>query len=107
MMAERTDRAESQRRLDQSRRLVAEPSDPLTKERLNQLVRDLEEKLRLKPRPSYLREMSASGQKQNPNPSHVATVIISRPPLSAIFGLIQRSKNPPANPRLLANRGHQ
>jgi hypothetical protein len=35
------------RRLEQSRRLAAEPSDPLTKERLKQLVTDLEEQLRL------------------------------------------------------------
>ena len=46
-MAESTDRLELQRRLDQSRRLVAEPSDPLTKERVGQLVRDLEEQLLL------------------------------------------------------------
>ena len=47
MAAESADRRELQRRLDQSRRLAAEPSDALTKERLNQLVRDLEEQLRL------------------------------------------------------------
>jgi hypothetical protein len=35
------------RRLEQSRRLAAEPSDPLTKVRLKQLVTDLEEQLRL------------------------------------------------------------
>ena len=35
MVAESADRSELQRRLDQSRRLAAEPSDPLTKERLN------------------------------------------------------------------------
>jgi hypothetical protein len=47
-VADSTDRLELQRRLDQSRRLAAEPNDPLTKERLNQLVRDLEGELRLK-----------------------------------------------------------
>lgn len=42
------DRKELQRRLEQSRRLAAEPSDPLTKERLRALVADLEEQLEQK-----------------------------------------------------------
>jgi hypothetical protein len=46
-VAESTDRKELQRRLEQSRRLAAAPSDPLTKERLIKLVEDLEEQLRL------------------------------------------------------------
>jgi hypothetical protein len=45
MVVESTDRKELQRRLDQSRRLATELSDPLTKERLNALVRDLEEQI--------------------------------------------------------------
>jgi hypothetical protein len=49
MMVESPDRKELQRRLDQARRL-AKLSDPLTKERLDQLVVDLEEQLRL-PKP--------------------------------------------------------
>ena len=46
-MSESSDRNELRRRLEQSRRLAAEPSDPLTKERLKQLAADLEEQLRL------------------------------------------------------------
>jgi hypothetical protein len=45
-MSESSDRNELLRRLEQSRRLAAELSDPLTKERLKQLVTDLEEQLR-------------------------------------------------------------
>jgi hypothetical protein len=45
--AESADRKELQRRPDQSYRLAAEPNDPLTKDRLDQFVRDLEEQLRL------------------------------------------------------------
>jgi hypothetical protein len=46
-VSESSDRNELLRRLEQSRRLAAEPSDPLTKDRLKQLVTDLEEQLRL------------------------------------------------------------
>jgi hypothetical protein len=46
-VSESRDRNELLRRLEQSRRLAAEPSDPLTRERLKQLVNDLEEDLRL------------------------------------------------------------
>jgi hypothetical protein len=38
---------ELQRRLEQSRRLAALPSDPLTKERLDALVLDLEGQMEL------------------------------------------------------------
>jgi hypothetical protein len=41
----RTDREELLRRLAQARRLALEPSDPLTRERLAQLVEDLELRL--------------------------------------------------------------
>ena len=41
----RTDREELLRRLAQARRLALEPSDPLTRERLAQLVEDLEMRL--------------------------------------------------------------
>ena len=41
----RRDRAELNRKLAQARRLALEPSDPLTRERLAQLVEDLEFKL--------------------------------------------------------------
>jgi hypothetical protein len=42
-----TDRQELQRRLEQARRLVREQCfDPLTAERLAQLIRDLEERLK-------------------------------------------------------------
>jgi hypothetical protein len=47
-VAKGPDRTELQWRLEQARRLAAEPSDPLTKERLTQLVGDLEEQLRPK-----------------------------------------------------------
>jgi hypothetical protein len=46
-VSESSDRNELLRRLEQSRRLAAKPSDPLTRERLKQLVNDLEEELRL------------------------------------------------------------
>lgn len=39
---DRRQRAELDRRLDQARRLALEPSDPLTRERLAQLIEDLE-----------------------------------------------------------------
>ena len=41
----RRDHAELNRKLAQARRLALEPSDPLTRERLAQLVEDLEFKL--------------------------------------------------------------
>jgi hypothetical protein len=45
-MSVRTDRKELERRLEQARRMAKQPLDPLTKERLEKLVRDLEEQLR-------------------------------------------------------------
>jgi hypothetical protein len=45
-MNEQSDRKELERRLEQARRLAAETIDPLTKERLQKLVFDLEEQLR-------------------------------------------------------------
>lgn len=42
------DRKELQRRLEQSRRLADQPSDPLTRERLTALVADIEEQLEQK-----------------------------------------------------------
>lgn len=45
-MTENDDRAELERRLEQARRMAALPVDPLTKERLEKLVRDLEEQLK-------------------------------------------------------------
>jgi DNA-binding ferritin-like protein len=44
-MTETTDREELKRKLDQARRLAAEPSDPLTTERLSKLIAELEEQL--------------------------------------------------------------
>ena len=41
----KTDRAELQRRLDLARRMAAHPVDALTRERLDQLVRDIEAEL--------------------------------------------------------------
>jgi hypothetical protein len=41
----RRDREELERRLAQARRLALEPSDPLTRERLAQLVEELEYQL--------------------------------------------------------------
>jgi hypothetical protein len=41
----RRDREELERRLAQARRLALEPSDPLTRERLVQLVEELEYQL--------------------------------------------------------------
>jgi hypothetical protein len=43
---DRRDREEFERRLAQARRLALEPSDPLTRERLAQLVEELEYQLR-------------------------------------------------------------
>jgi hypothetical protein len=45
-MAQKSDRRELERRLDQARRMVAEPIDPTTKARLKKLVQNLEEQLR-------------------------------------------------------------
>jgi hypothetical protein len=45
-MTEKSDRKELERRLEQARRMVREHDDPLTKERLSKLIRDLEEQLR-------------------------------------------------------------
>jgi hypothetical protein len=45
-MSDSNDRTEIERRLDQARRMAASALDPLTKERLNQLVRDSEDLLR-------------------------------------------------------------
>jgi hypothetical protein len=38
----RTNRRELERKLEQARRLAAEPTDPLTRERLAELVEELE-----------------------------------------------------------------
>ena len=46
-MAESTDRKELERRLEQARRFSGLALDPLTKERLQRLVHELEEQLRL------------------------------------------------------------
>jgi hypothetical protein len=46
-MAESSDRKELERRLEQAKRIADLPVDPLTKERLQRLVRELEEQLRL------------------------------------------------------------
>jgi hypothetical protein len=45
-MAQKSDRKELERRLDQALRMAAEPVDPTTKARLKELVQDLEEQLR-------------------------------------------------------------
>lgn len=45
-MADGSDRAELERRLAQARRLAGDAIDALTKERLEKLIRDLEEQLR-------------------------------------------------------------
>jgi hypothetical protein len=45
-MANGSDRKELERRLQQARRMAREHDDPLTKERLEKLIRDLEEQLR-------------------------------------------------------------
>jgi hypothetical protein len=44
-MAEKSDRKELERRVEQARRMAA-GADPLTKERLEKLIRDIEEQLR-------------------------------------------------------------
>jgi hypothetical protein len=45
-MSEKSDRKELERRLEQARRMAAEQTDPLTKERLAKLIGDLQEQLR-------------------------------------------------------------
>jgi hypothetical protein len=45
-MIKKSDRNELQRRLEQARRMAGDHHDPLTKERLAELIRDLEEQLR-------------------------------------------------------------
>jgi hypothetical protein len=42
----RWDREELERKLEQARRLALEPTDPLTQERIAQMVEDLEFQLR-------------------------------------------------------------
>jgi CRP-like cAMP-binding protein len=44
-MNEKSDREELQRRLEQAKRAVALLNDPLTTERLQKLIEDLEERL--------------------------------------------------------------
>jgi hypothetical protein len=46
-MGESKDREELKRRLAQAKRMAELPVDPLTKERLQRLVHELEEQLRL------------------------------------------------------------
>ena len=45
-MGESKDRPELERQLEQSKRMAASVTDPLTNERLQQLIRDLEDQLR-------------------------------------------------------------
>jgi hypothetical protein len=45
-MIEKSDRKELERRLEQARRMARDHDDPLTKERLAKLIRDLEGQLR-------------------------------------------------------------
>ncbi len=45
-MSEKSDRKELERRLAQARRMAKQPFDQLTKERIERLIRDLEEQLR-------------------------------------------------------------
>ena len=46
-MAESNDRKELERRLEQAKRIADLAPDPITKERLQRLVQELEEQLRL------------------------------------------------------------
>ena len=46
-MDEKSDRKELERRLAQAKRMVAEPTDAVTRERLQRLVQELEEQLRM------------------------------------------------------------
>jgi hypothetical protein len=48
-MAQTSDRKELERRLEQARRMAGISYDTLTQERLTQLIRDLEEQLRVPP----------------------------------------------------------
>jgi hypothetical protein len=43
---ENSRREDLEKKIEQSRRLAAEPTDPVTKERLNKLVEELEKQLR-------------------------------------------------------------
>jgi hypothetical protein len=52
-MAAETDRNEVERRLKQVRRLSSIANDAVTRERMNQLARDLEDQLK-KPEPAHL-----------------------------------------------------
>jgi hypothetical protein len=45
-MDEKSDRKELQRRLEQAKRMAAMPADPVTNERLQKLVEELQEQLR-------------------------------------------------------------
>lgn len=45
-MAKKSDRKKLERRLEQARRMATDHDDLLTKERLAQLIRDLEDQLR-------------------------------------------------------------
>jgi hypothetical protein len=45
-MTEKSDRRELERRLEQARRMAREAVDALTKERLEELIRDIEDQLR-------------------------------------------------------------
>jgi hypothetical protein len=46
-VAEKSDRKELERRLERAIRMAAEPTDAVTKERLQRLVQELEEQLRV------------------------------------------------------------
>ena len=45
-MTEKSDRKELERRLEQARRVLRSQPDPVTRERIEKLVSDLEEQLR-------------------------------------------------------------
>ena len=45
-MDDKSDRKELERRLEQAKRMAAFPADPVTNERLQKLVQELEEQLR-------------------------------------------------------------
>jgi chromosomal replication initiation ATPase DnaA len=46
-MSEKSDRKELERRLEQAKRAASLGNDPVTTERLQKLIKDLEEQLRL------------------------------------------------------------
>lgn len=46
-MVEKSDRKELERRLEQAKRMAAEPTDSVTQNRLQKLVQELEEQLRM------------------------------------------------------------